>query len=154
MKQTGPLYPNLWAETQYNAKPWAMANKINTTEEVVVKIIWGEEALHTDEAAALANYLGRPLDYLLSPTLTQTSPQDAQQREAIERAVGEMGKILEALGPDPDRAYLWACQTFRQALVEPVTLAQYLEALDWLRLARAAARSQTKKRREAKGTRV
>lgn len=59
--QTGPLYPNLWAEAQYNAKPWAMANKINATEEVVVKIIWGKEPLYLDEAKALSRYLGRPL---------------------------------------------------------------------------------------------
>ena len=44
--QTGPLYPNLWAEAQYNAKPWAMANKINATEEVVVKS-FGEKSRST-----------------------------------------------------------------------------------------------------------
>lgn len=59
--QTGPLYPNLWAEAQYNAKPWAMANKINATEEVVVKIIWGKEPLHMDEATALGYGEGKSL---------------------------------------------------------------------------------------------
>ena len=49
-----------------------MANKINATEEVVVKIIWGKEPLYMNEAKSLSRYLGRPLDYLLSPTLTTT----------------------------------------------------------------------------------
>lgn len=105
--QTGPLYPNLWAEAQYNAKPWAMASRINATEEVVVKIIWGKEPLHMDEATALASYLG----------------------------------------PDPDHAYLWAYQTFRQALVEPVTMAQYLEALDWMKSAKSTVQAEKTKRR-------
>lgn len=126
--QTGPLYPNLWAEAQYNAKPWAMANKINATEEVVVKIIWGKEPLYLDEAKALSRYLGRPLDYLLSPTLTTTDPKDPRQREEMQKAVEEMGKILEAL-------------------VEPVTLAQYLEALDWMKSAKSTVQAEKTKRR-------
>ena len=66
-----------------------------------------------DEATALASYLGRPLDYLLSPTLTTTDPKDPRQRGEMQKAVEEMGNLLEALGPDPDHAYLWAYQTFR-----------------------------------------
>ena len=147
MSQTGPLYPNLWAEAQYNAKPWAMASRINATEEMMGKIIWGKEPLYMDEAKSLSRYLGRPLDYLLSPTLTTTDPKDPRQREEMQKAVEEMGKILEALGPDPDHAYLWAYQTFRQALVEPVTLAQYLEALDWMKLARGKVLDEVTKRR-------
>lgn len=145
--QTGPLYPNLWAEAQYNAKPWAMASRINATEEVVVKIIWGREPLYLDKASALASYLGRSLDYLLSPTLTTTDPKDPQQREAIQKAAEKMGKILEALGPDTDHAYLWAYQTFRQALVEPVTMAQYLQALDWMKSAKSTVQAEKTKRR-------
>lgn len=145
--QTGPLYPNLWAEAQYNAKPWAMASRINATEEVVVKIIWGREPFHIDEARILATYLKRPLDYLLSPTLARTDPKDPRQREEIQKAVEEMGKILEALGPDPGHAYQWAYQTFRQALVEPVTLAQYLQALDWLKSAKSTVQAEKTKRR-------
>ena len=145
--QTGPLYPNLWAEAQHNAKPWAMARKINATEEMMVKIIWGKEPLHIDEAKALAGYLGRPLDYLLSLTLTTTDPKDPRQREEMQKAVEEMGKILEALGPDPDHAYQWAYQTFRQALVEPVTMAQYLEALDWMKSAKSTVQAEKTKRR-------
>lgn len=145
--QTGPLYPNLWAEAQYNAKPWAMANKINATEEVVVKIIWGKEPLYMDEAKSLSRYLGRPLDYLLSPTLTRTDPKDPRQRGEIQKAVEEMGNLLEALGPDPDHAYQWAYQTFRQALAEPVTLAQYLKALDWMKFAKSTVQAEKTKRR-------
>ena len=145
--QTGPLYPNLWAEAQYNVKPWAMANKFNATEEVVVKIIWGKEPLYMDEAKSLSRYLGRPLDYLLSPTLTTTGPKDPRQREEMQKAVEEMGKILEALGPDPDHAFLWAYQTFRQALVEPVTLAQYLQALEWMKSAKSTVQAEKTKRR-------
>lgn len=137
----------MWAEAQYNAKPWAMANKINATEEVVVKIIWGKEPLHMDEATALASYLGWTLDYLLSPTLTTTGPKDPRQREEMQKAVEEMGKILEALGPDPDHAFLWAYQTFRQALVEPVTLAQYLQALEWMKSAKSTVQAEKTKRR-------
>lgn len=147
MSQTGPLYPNLWAEAQYNAKPWAMARKINATEEMMVKIIWGKEPLHIEEAVSLARYLGRPLDYLLSSTLTMTDPKDPQQREAIQKAVEEMENLLEALGPDPDHAYQWAYQTFRQALVEPVTMAQYLEALDWMKSAKSTVQAEKTKRR-------
>lgn len=145
--QTGPLYPNLWAEAQYNAKPWAMANKINATEEVVVKIIWGKEPLYMNEAKSLSRYLGRPLDYLLSPTLTRTDPKDPRQRGEIQKAVEEMGNLLEALVPDPDHAYQWAYQTFRQALVEPVTLAQYLQALDWMKFAKSTVQAEKTKRR-------
>ena len=143
----GPLYPNLWAEAQYNAKPWAMANKINATEEMMVKIIWGKEPLHAEEAVTLARYLGRPLNYLLSPILTRTDPKDARQREKFQKAVEELGNLLEALGPDPDHAYQWAYQTFRQALVEPVTMAQYLQALDWMKFAKSTVQAEKTKRR-------
>ena len=59
----------------------------------------------------------------------------------------EMGNLLKALGPDPDHAYLWAYQTFRQALVEPVTLARYLAALDWMKFARSTVQAEKTKRR-------
>ena len=52
---------------------------------------------------------------------------------------------MEALGPDPDHAYQWAYQTFRQALVEPVTLAQYLEALDWMKSAKSTVQAEKTK---------
>ena len=65
----------------------------------------------------------------------------------MQKAVEEMGKILEALGPDPDHAFLWAYQTFRRALVEPVTLAQYLEALDWMKSAKSTVQAEKTKRR-------
>ena len=54
---------------------------------------------------------------------------------------------MEALGPDPDHAYQWAYQTFRQALVEPVTMAQYLEALDWMKSAKSTVQAEKTKRR-------
>ena len=105
-----------------------MAGWINATEEVFYKIIWGKEPLYLDEAKALSRYLGRPLDYLLSPTLTTTDPKDPRQREEMQKAVEEMGKILEAL-------------------VEPVTLAQYLEALDWMKSAKSTVQAEKTKRR-------
>ena len=98
-----------------------------------------------DEAKSLSRYLRRPLDYLLSFTLTRTDPKDPRQREGMQKAVEEMRKILEALGPDPDHAYQWAYQTFRQALVEPVTLAQYLEALDWMKSAKSTVQAEKTK---------
>lgn len=144
----GPKYPNLLAISQGGgASICTMAGWINATEEVFYKIIWGKEPLYLDEAKALSRYLGRPLDYLLSPTLTRTDPKDPRQREEMQKAVEEMGKILEALGPDPDHAYQWAYQTFRQALVEPVTMAQYLEALDWMKSAKSTVQAEKTKRR-------
>lgn len=73
--QTGPLYPNLWAEAQYNAKPWAMANKINATEEVVVKIIWGKEPLHIDEAKGACRIPGAAPGLPAFPHPHQDRPQ-------------------------------------------------------------------------------
>ena len=114
---------------------------------MVVKIIWGKEPLHADEAVTLARYLGRPLDYLISSTLTRTDPKDPQQRGKFQKAVEEMENLLEALGPDPDHAYLWAYQTFHQALAEPVAMAQYLEALDWMKSAKDKVQAEKTKRR-------
>lgn len=144
----GPKYPNLLAISQGGgASICTMAGWINATEEVFYKIIWGKEPLYLDEAKSLSRYLGRPLDYLLSPTLTTTDPKDPRQRGEIQKAVEEMRNLLEALGPDPDHAYQWAYQTFRQALAEPVTMAQYLQALDWLKSAKSTVQAEKTKRR-------
>lgn len=96
--QTGPLYPNLWAEAQYNAKPWAMANKINATEEVVVKIIWGKEPLHIDEAKGACRIPGAAPGLPAFPHPHQDRPQRPRQRKKCRKPWRKWGRFWKPWG--------------------------------------------------------
>lgn len=143
----GPKYPNLLAVSQGGgASICTMAGWINATEEVFYKIIWGKEDLYASEAVALSKYLRLSVDILISPTLTMVDPGDPQQRAEIDRAAEEMKGLLQRLGPDADRCYLYTYQFLVKAQKTPVPLVHFLNHLWWLRSAREKAAMPPKRR--------
>lgn len=143
----GPKYPNLLAISQGGgASICTMAGWINATEEVFCKIIWGKEELYANEAFALSKYLRLSVDILLSPTLTMVDPRDPQQRKEIDRAAEEMEGLLQRLGPDADRCYLYTYQFLVKAQKTPVPLVHFMNHLWWLRSAREKAAMPPKRR--------
>lgn len=143
----GPKYPNLLAVSQGGgASICTMAEWINATEEVFYKIIWGKEELYANDVLTLAKYLRLSADVLLSPTLTMVDPGDPQQRAEIDRAAEEMKGLLQRLGPDADRCYLYTYQFLVKAQKTPVPLVHFLNHLWWLRSAREKAAMPPKRR--------
>lgn len=143
----GPKYPNLLAISQGGgASICTMAGWINATEEVFYKIIWGKEEIYANEVLTLAKYLRLSPDILISPTLTMVDPRDPQQRMEIDRAAEEMEGLLQRLGPDADRCYLYTYQFLVKAQKTPVPLVHFTNHLWWLRSAREEAAMPPKRR--------
>ena len=143
----GPKYPNLLAVSQGGgASICTKAGWINATEEVFYKIIWGKEKLYANEVLTLAKYLRLSADVLLSPTLTMVDPRDPEQRAEIDRAAEEMEGLLQRLGPDADRYYLYTYQFLVKAQKTPVPLVHFMYHLWWLRSAKEEAAMPPKRR--------
>lgn len=143
----GPKYPNLLAVSQGGgASICTMAGWINATEEVFYKIFWGKEEIYANEVLTLAKYLRLSPEILLSPTLTLVDPRDPQQRAEIDRAAEEMEGLLQRLGPDADRCYLYTYQFLVKAQKTPVPLVHFMNHLWWLRSAREEAAMPPKRR--------